>query len=173
MIRATVLLASILALALPAAAQSQDRPPIPSECGDAAASAATDYLLDYAAEVYPSFYEGGSPVEWFYDPTCRDLTGDGDPELILILRCCTGGSLTPWAIFKHDAAGQWVRVYARVRDNTHYFRVQGSGVITKVPARYEGACTHIYRTRVVRWNGAAFAGKLGSARRERRSRGCR
>lgn len=69
--------------------------------------------------------------------------------MIVRLVCCTGGSLSPWAIFKHDSSGQWRMAYARSR---HRLRLSARRrvVRTMLPAPYEGACTRYVRYREVR-----------------------
>ncbi|HUR87043.1 MAG TPA: hypothetical protein VMY78_17060 [Solirubrobacteraceae bacterium] len=120
---------------------------------------ADDFLLPYANERYPAYYDG--IVGWTPDPPrCRDLDGDGDREMIVRLQCCTGGSLRPWAIFRHDAAGQWRMAYAQIRDTVFQLRFRGRVVRTTLPAPYEGACTRFVRYREVRWNGSRFRSRL-------------
>lgn len=139
-------------------------PPPPTSCSHRAAEYFADSeLLPYAKRRYLRYYRG--ITGWILTVRCRDLTGDGEPEMIVRLRCCTGGSLSPWAIFKHDRAGQWRMAYAQIRDTVFQMRIRRRKVRTMLPAPYEGACTRYVRYRVVRWNGARFRGHL--TRRER------
>jgi hypothetical protein len=146
-------------------------PPPPTGCNArAAAFFAENDLLPYAASKYPSYYDdiGGGPY-WGRAPlVCRDLTGDADAEMVVRLQCCTGGSLSPWAIYKHDAAGQWRRMYAQVRDTVFRLSVSRRVVRTMVPSPYEGACTSRVRYRDVKWTGARFESRLSGRERLRR-----
>jgi hypothetical protein len=130
----------------------------PTGCNPRAASYfAKHALLPFAHRQYPRYYSNVDDRAWFRDPMiCRDLTRDGHVEMIVGLHCCTGGSLSPWAIFKHDRSGQWRRAYARVRDTVFQLRVRHRVVRTTIPAPYEGACTRHVRYRLTRWNGRRF-----------------
>jgi hypothetical protein len=64
---------------------------------------------------------------------CRDLTGDRDREMVIRLTCCTGGSLTPWAIFKHDRSGEGDMNYLAIRDNVFRIQILGRRVRTDLP----------------------------------------
>jgi hypothetical protein len=72
---------------------------------------ADDFLIPYAKKDLPSYYRDiTGDVDWTrLGPVCRDITGDGHREMIVRLGCCTGGSLSPWAIFKHNPpdSGEW------------------------------------------------------------------
>jgi hypothetical protein len=108
-------------------------------------------------------------VDWSrVAPVCRDLDHDGDREMIVRLICCTGGSLSPWAIFTHDRSGQWRMAYAQVRDTVFRLSVRGRVVRTMLPAPYEGACTRHVRYRKVRWSGSRYRSQL--TRRSRLAR---
>lgn len=135
-------------------------PPYPRGCSDQAAEAvAYDFLLPYAKRRYPRYYRG--VAEWAVrGPLCRDLTGDGDREMIVRLLCCTGGSLTPWAIFKHDAAGEWRMAYVQVKDTVFQLGLRGRRVRTMLPFPYEGGCTNRVRYRLVWWSGSRFRSRL-------------
>jgi hypothetical protein len=134
-------------------------PPPPTGCTRRAARYfAENALLPRAVRKYPRFFRG--ITGWTRRLRCHDLTGDGDPEMIIRLLCCTGGSPTPWAIFKHDPAGQWRMAYARLRDTVFQLRIRRRKVRTMLPAPYEGACTRYVRFRVVRWTGTRFRGRL-------------
>lgn len=72
-------------------------PPLLTGCSVKAVDAMADnFLIPYAKERYPSYYEDiAGAVDWTrLAPVCRDLDGDGDRELIVRLVCCTGGSLS-------------------------------------------------------------------------------
>jgi hypothetical protein len=145
-------------------------PPAPTQCNArAAAHFAANDLLPYAAEKYPSYYEDiAEGVDWGRAPLiCRDLTGDRDREMIIRLQCCTGGSLSPWAIYRHDSAGQWRREYAQVKDTVFRLTVRRRVVRAMVPSPYEGACTSRVRYRSVKWNGARFKSSLSGRKRLR------
>lgn len=131
--------------------------------------AGDELLLPYAGNVYPRYYSGitGWALGHFQ---CVDVTGDGRREMIVELRCCTGGSLSPWAIFRSNANGRWRMAYAQVRDNNRGIRRTGRTVKARIVARYEGACTSVFRDRVVRWNGSRFTSRVSRA--YRRGRGC-
>jgi hypothetical protein len=138
-------------------------PPRPKGCSTQAADVmADDFIVPYAKKDLPSYYKDiTGDVKWTrLGPICRDLTGDGEREMIVRLGCCTGSSLGPWAIFKHDAAGQWRMAYVQVRDTVFRLSVRRRIVRTTLPAPYEGACTPYVRYRVVRWNGSRFRSHL-------------
>jgi hypothetical protein len=59
--------------------------------------------------------------------------------MIVRLICCTGGSVSPWAIFKHDRSGEWHMDLLAVRDIVFRLRVVGRRVRTTLPAPYEGS----------------------------------
>jgi hypothetical protein len=150
-------------------------PPRPTGCSNQAAAAmADDFILPYAVEHYPSYYaDTADAVDWFRSaPVCRDLDGDGNREMIVRLSCCTGGSLSPWAIFKHNTAGQWQMAYAQVRDTVFRLALRRRVVRTMLPAPYEGGCTRYVRYREVRWSGSRFRSRLTRRSRARLSRGC-
>ena len=145
-------------------------PPRPSSCSrKAAAVMANDVLLPYAEKRYPRYYKG--VTEWEPSgPICRDLDGDGDREMIVRLLCCTGGSLSPWAIFKHDPSRQWRMAYAQIRDTVFRLSVRRRVVRTMLPAPYEGGCTRYVRYREVRSSSSRFRSRL--TRRSRLRRAC-
>lgn len=146
-------------------------PPRPTGCSaQAAAVVADEFILPYANKHYARYYKGitgWSPSA----PVCRDLDGDGDREMIVRLLCCTGGSLSPWAIFTHDASGQWRMAYAQVRDTVFRLSVRRHRVRTMLPAPYEGACTRYVRYREVRWSASRFRSHITRRSRLRR-KGC-
>lgn len=137
-------------------------PPAPTGCStQAAAFVADEFILPFAAEREPRYYRGMDADIWQpAGPVCRDLNGDGDREMIVRLQCCTGGSLSPWAIFTHDRAGQWRMAYAQAGDTVFRLSIRGRTVHTMLPAPYEGACTRRVRYRNVRWTGSRFASTL-------------
>ncbi|HMJ33920.1 MAG TPA: hypothetical protein VK501_08380 [Baekduia sp.] len=141
-------------------------PPLPRGCTPAAAKAVGDeILLPYALDHFPRYFEGiegWSPVA----PVCRDLNGDGDREMVVRELCCTGGSISPWAIFVHDRdSGAWKLAYAQIRDTVFRLKLLGRVVRTTLPAPYEGACTRWIRYREVRWSGGRFRSRLTHRRR--------
>jgi hypothetical protein len=85
--------------------------------------------------------------------------------MIVRLSCCTGGSISPWAIFKHDHNGHRRMAYADVKHTVWRLRVRRSVVRAMMPAPYEGACTRYVRYREVRWRGDRFRSRV-----KRRSR---
>ena len=151
-------------------------PPYPSGCSRQAAEALTyDVLLPYAERRRPSYYRRiTSRDSWFIrPPLCRDLTGDGERELIVKLSCCTASALSPWAIFMHDDIGAWHMVYARVDDIVFRLSVRGRRVRAQMPAPYHGGCTESFRFRVVRWAGSRFVSRVSRRRRlGNPNRGC-
>ena len=147
-------------------------PPPPTGCnGRAAAYFGENDLLPYAKRRYRRYYKG--ITAWGRTPVvCRDLTGDGKSEMIVRMVCCTGGSLSPWAIYKRDSAGQWRRAFAQVRHTVWRLRVKRRVVRTMSPAPYEGACTRFGRYWNVRWNGKGFRSKRGARTRLTRPSAC-
>jgi hypothetical protein len=137
-------------------------PPYPTGCSRQAAEAvAQDFILPYARRRYPRYYRGLSADLWgVHGPLCVDLTRDGDREMIVRLNCCTGGSLSPWAIFKHDASGEWRMAYVQVKDTVFRLQLLGRRVRTMMPFPYEGACTNRVRYRIVSWRGSRFRSRL-------------
>jgi hypothetical protein len=136
-------------------------PPPPTGCTlEAAEYYAHERLLPYAHKHYRRYYRGIDDDIWHVARICRDLDRDGEREMIVPLTCCTGGSLSPWAIFKHDDAGQWRMAYASVKNTVFRLRVRGRVVRAMMPAPYEGACTRYVRFRVVRWRGSRFHSRV-------------
>jgi hypothetical protein len=158
-------LAAIGPIASPTAAAAGTKP---TGCNARAASYFADNaLLPFAERHYPSYYEDiAGEVDWSRAPLiCRDLTGDGRAEMIVRLTCCTGGSLSPWAIFQRDDTGEWRMPYAQIRDTVFQLKIVRRSVRTMLPAPYEGACTSHVRYRVVRWTGARFRSHKTGRRR--------
>lgn len=135
-------------------------PPPPTGCTPAAA----EYygygdLLDYANSHYPSWYSDS--IKWARrGPICADLDGDRDREMIVWMQCCTGSSYSPWAIFKHNAKGEWHMAYVRIRDTVWKLGVRGRTVRAMMPSPYNGGCTNSVRYRVVSKKGARFRSRL-------------
>jgi hypothetical protein len=148
-------------------------PPPPSGCSRAAAEYAMDsLLLPYARRHLRRYYRG--ITGWFLTKRlCRDLDGDGDREMAILLNCCTGGSIGPWAIFKHGPDHQWRIAYAQIRETTWRLQVRGRTVRGLTPAPYEGACTRHTRWREVRWNGRRWRSRLSARHRVHLGPACR
>jgi hypothetical protein len=140
-------------------------PPPPKTCRPGAADVmGNDVLIPYAEKHYRRYYRG--ITEWSRrGPVCRDLDRDGDAEMIVRMQCCTAGSLSPWAVFKHDRSGNWRMVYAQIRDTVWALAVRHRVVRTMVPAPYEGACTRYVRYRLVSSSGGRFRSRLTGRRR--------
>jgi hypothetical protein len=156
MVAVGALLAS--AFLMPSAAQA-------ASCTAAEADAAArTQLLPYAAAHDKGLFDQFGGVErmgYRRGPlTCRDLTGDGTREMIVHMQCCTGGSPSPWGIFKLDASGAWKLAYARAVDTVFRLQFRGRAVRAMQPAPYEGACTKFVRFRVVTWNGSRFRSRI-------------
>jgi hypothetical protein len=156
----------VVAVGLPLAAAPGARAAQP--CNPQMANAAAHgQLLPYAERAAPDFFVdtyGGIETLHYGRRTllCRDLTGDGQREMVVRMICCTGGSPTPWGIFMRDDAGTWRLRYARALDTVFRLRVRNRSVRAMMPAPYEGACTRYVRFRVVRWSGARFRSQLTS-----------
>jgi len=92
---------------------------------------------------------------------CRDLTGDGRKEMVVLLACCGGNTVlsSPWAIFKADDRG-WRLGYSRPTGVVHDLKVSAdSDVATKSPKYGPNdakCCPSAYIYRSVHWNGTAF-----------------
>jgi hypothetical protein len=133
----------------------------------AANAAAHTTLLPWADRHAPRVYgEFGGIAKLHYQRgtlICRDLTGDGVREMLVQMVCCTGGSPSPWGIFRLDG-GHWRQAYARAADTVFRLTVSGGQVHATMPAPYEGACTTMVRDRIVRWTGARFASRLAHRR---------
>jgi hypothetical protein len=136
-----------------------------ASCTAAEADAvAKTLLLPYADAHDKGFFDQyGGVEEMEYGRgllKCRDLTGDGTREMIVHMQCCTGGSPSPWGIFKLDASGAWRLAYARPIDTVFRLQFRGRTVRAMQPAPYEGACTRFVRFRVVTWNGSRFRSRI-------------
>jgi len=132
-------------------------PPPPTRCTTAAAEyMASDRLLPYAHAHKRAWYKGLDDDDFSVNRICRDLNQDGDREMIVHMQCCTGGALNPWAIFKHDANGQWGMRYADIKHTVFKIAVRGRTVRAMMPSPYNGACTDSVRYREVRWRGSRF-----------------
>lgn len=147
-------------------------PPPPTGCTPAAADYVKDaLLLPYAERNFSRYYRG--ITGWTRTRLlCQDLDGDGDREMAVLLNCCTGGSIGPWAIFKHGANGQWRIAYAQIRETTWKLQVRGRTIRGLTPAPYEGACTRYTRWREVHWNGDRWRSRRSARHRVRLPRAC-
>lgn len=149
-------------------------PPVTGACGRTAARELVDRdLLPRAdedlVEQYPDSMPWFAEADWSLRPVlCRDLTGDGKREMITWMQCCTGGSPSPWAIFKRNADGGWSMAYHRALNTVWRVRVAGRTVRASSPAPYNGACTRFTRDRVVRWSGGRFRSELAVHRQRHR-----
>lgn len=92
---------------------------------------------------------------------CQDVTRDGRDEMIVLLKCCTSNTPTPWAIFEHRAE-TWHPIFQVVsrKISVSRLRVNATGdVVEKLP-RYEPddalCCPSGYSYRVTHWNGSRF-----------------
>jgi hypothetical protein len=137
-------------------------PPLPRGCTTRAAKALAEAeLYPYLRKLAPDFYTDETLDRWpVAGPICRDLTGDGDREMIIRLPGGTGGATSPWAIFKHDQSGAWHMAYVRGNETVWRLRVVNRRVRARMPAPYEGACTRYTREREVRYSGGRFRSKL-------------
>jgi hypothetical protein len=147
-------------------------PPLPRGCTTRATKALAEAeLYPYLRKLAPDFYTDETLDSWqVAGPICRDLTGDGDREMIVRLPGGTGGATSPWAIFKHDQSGAWHMAYARGTETVWRLRVVNRRVRAQMPAPYEGACTRYTREREVRYSGGRFRSKL--LNRKRLGPGC-
>ena len=146
-------------------------PPPPTGCTSRAAEYYTyERLLPYAHKRYPGFYKYIDDDAWSRVRQCRDLDGDGDREMLIRLPGGTGGATSPWAIFKHDEAGQWRMAYADVGHTVWKLKVRHRVVRAMMPAPYEGACTRYIRYREVRWRHGRFRSHI--TKRKRLHPGC-
>lgn len=146
-----------------------------ASCSRSAAQVVGDeQLLPRVAELYRAGYDDDAAARGYSaEALCGDLTGDGDQEMIVVMSCCTGGSLQPWGIFRHDSRGDWALSYASPRDNLRRrLRLISRGVKAIITARYEGGCTRRVRSHLVRWNGERFVGKLSRSYDLPRIAGC-
>jgi hypothetical protein len=143
--------------------------PAPQPCNRArAAAAGVEYLEPYAVRAYPQYWGDIKDGDWMGNNGwrmskvyCRDLTGDGQAEMIATWLGGTGGSVQPWAIFKRDDTGQWKMAYAQVRDTTYTMTFRGRTIVAPKVAEYNGAFTDKYRKRYVRWDGKRFVSRVG------------
>lgn len=112
-------------------------PPYPSDWPARAAKVLkTDVILPGARDRRPSYYDGVKDSWWGVTTVlCRDLTGNEREEMIVQLSCCTGGSLSPWAIFTHDATRNWRLAYLRVSETTWRLVVRGTKVRAMIRLR--------------------------------------
>jgi len=132
-------------------------PPPPTGCTSRAAEYYTlKRLLPYAHRRDPEFYKNLDDDAWSRVHKCSDLNGDGDREMLVRLPGGTGGATSPWAIFKHDDAGQWRMAYADVGQTVWELKVRRGVVRAMMPAPYEGSCTRYVRYREVRWRRGRF-----------------
>jgi hypothetical protein len=153
-----------VALGLPATAMSAE------PCNRTAAQKVGDeQLLTYADEHAADFFDtygGASELGYMVAKViCRDLDRDGEREMAVQMTCCTGGSPSPWGVFRRDAAGDWELVYARAVDTVFRLTERGRVLRATMPAPYEGACTRFVRDRTVRWSSGRFRSRLEPRRR--------
>lgn len=88
----------VLAVAGVFAAASSSASAAPEPCSKArAAGYESSDLIDRVVDLRPDFYEGDIAEMLEVSATyCRDLTGDGSGEMIVVMGCCTGETPTPW-----------------------------------------------------------------------------
>lgn len=154
-----------------APAQTPAKPSGPQGCTKAQGDTAAREQLLPALARRTDFFDGVDEDWWTaYRVKCVDLTGDGEREMVVQLVCCTGGTPTPWGIFKHDSDGQWRLAYAPGLDNAYKFWTRGRNLYVRIVARYEGACTSVVRNRIVRWQKDRFKSRL--TRKYKSGRGC-
>jgi hypothetical protein len=92
---------------------------------------------------------------------CRDVTRDGRREMVVLLKCCTANTPTPWAIFARRS-GSWRPIFQVVsrKISVSDLRVSKKGdVLEKLPRYEQGdavCCPSRYSYRVTHWNGSRF-----------------
>jgi hypothetical protein len=104
---------------------------------------------------------------------CTDLNGDGDPEMVFQMQCCTGGSISPWAIFTHGASGRWHMAWSEIHETTFALERHRDVMHGVTPDPYAGVCTRYLRDRVVLWRHGQFRSHLGRRYRQHLGSGCR
>ena len=112
--RRMVLFAALLAALAATAAPAHAAPACTKAAAEDAVTAADPLVDDIRAtgaltpdqEVFDVF--GVAKV------ICADLTGDGDPEMTVLLDCCTAASPTPLAVFR-PRGDRWRLAYASTR----------------------------------------------------------
>jgi len=90
---------------------------------------------------------------------CRDLTGDGQREMIVLLECCTISTQDPWAIFT-PRGRRWRLAFSRPRDQVwNRLEIRSNEVIVKNPvyARDDSnCCPSAFAYSSALWNGTRF-----------------
>jgi hypothetical protein len=96
-----------------------------------------------------------------YKLICRDVTGDGRSEMVLLLQCCTANTPTPWAVFQRKAR-RWRPIFQVVSRKISVvdLRVNPAGdLVEKLPVYQQGdamCCPSSYAYRTRHWNGTRF-----------------
>ena len=152
-------LAALLVMAVPAAAQgSVAAPPCSkSAARDAiAASFGAQEAIRRTGNVEP-----GQDVFEVYGVSrvrCRDLTGDGKREMGVLLRCCTVSSYSPFLIFRPAGSG-WEYRYAKSRMTIFKVSARGRSFVLKEPdyaATDPNCCPSDYRYFRIRYRRGEF-----------------
>jgi hypothetical protein len=92
---------------------------------------------------------------------CADVTRDGRAEMIVLLKCCTANTPTPWAIYERKA-GAWRPVFQVVsrKISVTSLRVDSDGdLVEKLPRYASGdplCCPSAFSYRATHWNGSRF-----------------
>jgi len=99
------------------------------------------------------------PMFIVWQVACRDLTGDGRREMIVLLGCCTVSTEDPWAIFTPEGA-RWRLAFSRPRDQVwNRLEIRPNEVIVKSPvyARDDAnCCPSAFAYSSALWNGTRF-----------------
>lgn len=155
--------ALLAACLLPAPALSAT-PPAFGDCSRAAAQRVIpkSTFAQVVLRELPDYYarsDVNNPILQF----CRDLTGDGTDEFVVMVNLAMSPSATPWAIFQSDPSGQVRLAFHATLDEYRYGRldVQESGgrvwirERTQRRRREDANCcpTGPQRTRYVDWDG--------------------
>lgn len=156
-----LLLGFSLSVPSPASAQLPD-------CSKATAEGVYERsdLPERIEAAYGSFTEDARELFEVNQHFCADLTGDGSPEMVVMVVCCTVSSPRPWAIYQVAPGGGMRVAFAAIRVSyVAPLRLRGAGPNAKdvverrtiLRRRDAGCCpSGGSRYRYIRWNGSAF-----------------
>jgi hypothetical protein len=116
---------------------------------------------------YGDFLEDPRRLFQVYRHFCADLTGDGAPEMVVLLQCCTVSSPRPWAIFQATPDGGIRVAFTAIRVSyVQPLRLRGGtgrkarDVVERrsLLRRTDANCCPSggTRYRYIRWNGTTF-----------------
>ena len=145
------------------AAPSPAAAPACTQAAARKAIVASGFARKVKATLGASFFGSNGSVLGLYRvrrPLCADVTGDGTPEMVVLLRCCTVSSPSPWAIFMATSRGSWGLRYSRIRTVVFDLRVDAGADVEAKSPRYapsdRNCCPSSFDYVRAHWTGTTF-----------------